>query len=939
MMKPLFALPIFLLCIFSSPVAAQDLSRSIEVRSTSPELLETNPGNIVTASFLVSSQAGTEGEFSEELTLPLTWQKVASDELAFRLGPGESQVRVVAFLVPPSADAGRYRIGYSIRSQTDYGIQKAHSLTVVVLPVLELDLRLEDKPVLVIAGENYKVHLRLENQGNGATEINLSAKPSPDCPVKIEPVRMTLKAGESRRLTVEAATDEKLGRKITQTIQITARAEKTTGEVASVKQAASVEIVPRMAGAPDPYFRLPGKASLVGAGQKGKAGLQLELSGWGSLDEEGRRRVDFQFRGPDVQDKSPWGRKDESRISYQNEQVELHLGDRSFRLSPLTQRSAYGRGAQADVRKKRIRFGAFYAKDRWGEPKPRMTGAYLAYRFGDRIDVKGNFLSKNRDSTVSVRGYQARIYSVQTEFDLHPDMKLDLECGMGQGEGKDQNRGFAYRLDLTGRISNRVDYSVEKTRAEPTYLGYYNDADYTSGAVNFRVWRQLRANIFYRSHKNNLEVDSTLGPANREESHQAGLRYSFPSGPEISADYRRLARRDDILPPDYHYEEKAIRLGVIQTFGSLRMNAQVERGEFEDKLLATKSDDLERYSLYASFHPAYRQSLNLYARLGHSSFTGTPERTKSLGLSGSWLIKSNLSVSLDFRRDDSGSSQGQDRSSMISSLCYTFPNEHTILLRSQWLRYDRATQEDLWFFAVYTVPLRIPVGKKKSFGVLKGRVVDQESPTQSPLSRVVLTTDGATAITDDEGEFVFPSLNPGIHYLRAEKGSIGLNRVTTQKQPLAVEVKGGKTTEIQMGVVTSGTISGRVILSAPESDRRLTAADDADSDSLFVVGSGGEALGASHDEGEPGLAQVVVEIADQQEVLRQITDPEGGFSFEDLRPGRWTLKVYENNLPAHHYMERDRFEIDLKPGGEEKINLKVLPRLRPIEIIEEGKIE
>jgi len=37
--------------------------------------------------------------------------------------------------------------------------------------------------------------------------------------------------------------------------------------------------------------------------EKGK-GLPLKLSGSGSLDEEGKRKIDFLFHGPNLQDKS-----------------------------------------------------------------------------------------------------------------------------------------------------------------------------------------------------------------------------------------------------------------------------------------------------------------------------------------------------------------------------------------------------------------------------------------------------------------------------------------------------------------------------------------------------------------------------------------------------------------------------------------------------------
>jgi hypothetical protein len=73
--------------------------------------------------------------------------------------------------------------------------------------------------------------------------------------------------------------------------------------------------------------------------------------------------------------------------------------------------------------------------------------------------------------------------------------------------------------------------------------------------------------------------------------------------------------------------------------------------------------------------------------------------------------------------------------------------------------------------------------------------------------------------------------------------------------------------------------------------------------------------------------------------VRQLTDPKGVFSFDDLRPGQWRVKVYDYDLPPYHYLEEEEFQIDLKPGEKKEITVRVLPRLRPIQIIEEGEIE
>ena len=1091
-----------LLCFFFlrfSPSFAEDKGRGVEVRSTSPEILEIEPGKIVSGSFLISNHTEQEEEFLEKLALPAGWQEIVTDEFTLKLKAEEQQVRVVAFLIPLTSPAGRYQIRYSVQSQRDYSIVDSDTVLVAVLPVIKSQILVEDKPELVIAGDSYQVHLRFVNGGNSKTDVRLQIKSTPDYPVKMNPSEMALEAGKSQIIKVEVRTEEELKQRIKHTLEIKAEAEESKNGGFSVRQRVSVEIIPKVTGESDPYHKLPVQVALIGAGQDGKSGFQVELSGSGDLDEEGTQRLDFLFRGPDIQDRSRRGKRDEYRISYHYEHLSLHFGDRSYSLSPLTDRLSYGRGVEANVHHRSFGFGAFRLKNRWGKPEARKVGTYLSYRFSDKFGIKGNFLTKNKEATPSFGGYDDRIYSIQAEIKPNERLDLGLEFGFGESDREDRFSDLAFRVDLDGRIFKQIRYSFEKTHAEPEYFGYYNDADYTSGTISFPVYRKLRGNVGYRAYKSNLDIDSTKGAANREESYQSSISYSLPFGTLISLGYKDLIREDYLLPSDYDYEEKTWKLGLTQTLGKFCLSTHIERGRFEDRLLGTKNDNLERYSLYASLRPSYRQTISLYARTGHNSFTASSERIRSAGFSTSWHIKDNVSLSLNYRRDESVSETNQKRSDIFSSLNYTLPNKHTIALRYQWSKYEQRKKEEFSFSAVYTLPLKIPVGKKKSTGVLSGVVYDDEVPTKPPIPGVILTVRGATAITNDNGEFIFPSLKPGSYYLAAERSSIGLNRIPNEKLPVMTEVKGGEIVEIEVGVVTSCRISGRVAAFALDSDEKLGdqdtsiisgstasrqgmermfypelkqpahsikllktkeaisvcpdvsfemrcfkgsekevyscgkevflkassegiilsegeeekfeekiervvfipkdkrfrfslngkdyggilevifAAKDsslsalnwlwmedcpkevvtfetgnqaisefealtaqavtASSENLFLIGPGEEEKFEKDDlrKGK-GLGNILVEITNGKAVLRQLTNQKGKFYFEEMRPGTWTLKVHDRDLPAYHYLEEEQFQIDLKPGEQRDIVARVLPRLRPIQIIDQGPL-
>jgi hypothetical protein len=170
-----------------------------------------------------------------------------------------------------------------------------------------------------------------------------------------------------------------------------------------------------------------------------------------------------------------------------------------------------------------------------------------------------------------------------------------------------------------------------------------------------------------------------------------------------------------------------------------------------------------------------------------------------------------------------------------------------------------------------------------------------------------------------------------------ERSSIGLDRVPTEKFPLLIEVKHRKAAEIEIGVVRSCRISVRVKVLPSAPDKKQSGEQMRSGDSLLWIGPG-EEEGFEKENLVKILGNTLVELTDGKENLRQFTDQNGGFVFEDIRPGKWILKVHDDDLSSQYYLEQKKFEIELKPGEKKEVVARVLPRLRPIQIIEEGEI-
>lgn len=880
---------------------------------------------------LVSNNTEREEVFFEELKLPPGWQVITTQGIPFKLKAKEQEVRIIAFSVPITYPAGSYQVTYSVRSQRDYGITDSDAFSVVVLPVLKLQMIVEDKPEAVIAGEIYEARVQLINRGNSKIRIKIEPKAVPDFPIKVEPSEITLEVGKAQMLRIEVKTDEKLKEKITHILKIKAQGEEVKNGTISAEQSFSVVIIPRVTGEFDPYHRLNAQVRLTGVSENGKSGFQAEFTGSGSLDEEGKRRVVFLFRGPDIQDKSRFGERDEYRFSYYDNLLDFHLGDRSYSLSPLTVQYKYGRGSEVNIHPGKLGVGAFYLKTRWEEPEERELGTYVKYKFNNTFSIKGNFLIKNRDSSSSSVDYHDKIYSIQAKINPNEKMDLDLEYSFNDSEREKKYSDNAYRVGLRGQFPNQLWYSLEKIHAGSKYFGYYNDTDYTTGTITIPIYQKLRGNFSYRSLKDNLDLDPAKSTANRETSYRAGVSYPFSSRTNISLDYEDFHREDRLLPIDYNFDEKVLILGLGQSFQRVSFQALIERGELENRLLG-KTYSLERYSLYAYFRPSEWQTYSFYTRIGHERYTVSLERTKSAGASATWNIINNLIININYNKNNFSSEKGQEQDNLLSTISYILPNKHFLTFRSYWSK-SKGSKEESSFVLSYTIPFKIPVSKKKSIGMLKGRVYDGEKEGRPPIPNVILTAGDATAVTDKKGGFIFPSLKPGTYFLKIEKGSIGLHRVTTEKLPVMVEIKGGETTQVEIAAVTSCRISGRVVIFTSNNNGK---------NNVHINGNGKENIN-NNDKNNlkeiGGLSNILVEITNGKEKLRELTDEKGRFSFEEMRPGKWTVKVYDENLPVHHYLETEEFSVELTPGEEKEIIFRVLPRIRPIQIIEEGEVK
>jgi outer membrane protein OmpA-like peptidoglycan-associated protein len=345
--------------------------------------------------------------------------------------------------------------------------------------------------------------------------------------------------------------------------------------------------------------------------------------------------------------------------------------------------------------------------------------------------------------------------------------------------------------------------------------------------------------------------------------------------------------------------------------------------------LTDQSSRLEIYNLFVSYMPTIKQSYTTYVNYRKDNNYLEKRRSSiSAGLDSSFRIDSKTNLGLNFQaREYKYTNRDYVIMNFDLRLMQTLWNNHKISAHGRYSssgnRLSKLSEyrNTSAIMLEYIVPLKLPVSRKKDIGMVKGHVYNND--TKKPIPDVIIMLGKVIAVTDKDGYFVFPSLKPGTYKLNVNTSSIGIGYIVSPEVPKEVTVKDNKETKIEIWVTQSAVVSGQVMVYVFE---------DNNNNGYLNNNKNGEAkLVESH-----GLANTLVELINEKEAKSLVTDRDGSFSFEGLHPGKWTLKVSDNDLPENHYFDKNSIEFNLKPAEKADVFIKVLPKIRRIKILEEN---
>ena len=239
----------------------------------------------------------------------------------------------------------------------------------------------------------------------------------------------------------------------------------------------------------------------------------------------------------------------------------------------------------------------------------------------------------------------------------------------------------------------------------------------------------------------------------------------------------------------------------------------------------------------------------------------------------------------------------RNRSLLALKANYKTNNKHEIGVSVNYnLRKSSINNTQLTASLNYTYTLNIPVSRKEDIGSLQGKVINKGVDN---VEGIIFTLAGNIAITDKNGEFDFPFVKTGTHFLFMDNSKSGLNSIAETPGPYKIEIMPGEQYSFEVSLTKSGKISGTILIEEDENK---------DKEGFIPV--------------KEELKNLIIEAGNGNETYRVFTKNDGTFNFNDLRPGQWKVKVYDRGIPKGYKLETDEYNINLT--SEQEKNFKVI---------------
>lgn len=891
MLKTAYVLILNVIFFQSLSVNASEL----EIKPLNRTRKEVDAGISINVLVTFLNNVNKEKELGIKLLSPGDNWKLIADYLNIPIDSSSSLSKIIGIQIMKNLKAGDYSIELEAFDKSDGKTFGQISIPITVKPRLGIQLDKFDVPSYFFAGDTLTTYFKIKNLSNLDVQVSTSLANG----LHQEKKTIPLKKDSSYIYPVKVFLPDKISNYTRESVVLDAFVQDKPETRKSTYQ--TFEVFPVGNAKVDFYNRYPVKiaGNMVASNRYGKMAYSsmYDLSGGNYIDKGRSYYLDFHIRGPNRTGNALLGLNDEYNMNLKSSWFEVSLGDNGYDLSDLTESSRSGRGLRLEFKHKKFSIGSFYHAPRYFPSIRNVYSVYSLFQPNRENRMLLGFLSKKDTLGMDSRlltfaGNITPVSWLKTEFELAAGNQLNIWSK-------------AYKLGIflsRPAISTFFSY----TYADPNFPGYVTNTHRLNSGLSINL-KKIGFSLNYNQNYSTLALDTLFSNAPFSSSMSMSVYYRFTPAHTLTVGGFISSLTDRSPIPLFNNDRTTGRMSFSSKIAHLGIQLQGEFGTIKN-LLDSSREVSDFYSGSLSVNYLLNQTFIMAGFLnyqGGKQFRLIGSERLYYGISIGAKLGSFLNLTLQYNNNYELKDYTQDRSLLSLQLNGKLNASNELNLGVSYnLMKNTLDKKELNIQARFIHTLNVPISKKKDIGSFSGMIVNNGVES---VSGIILNLNGLTAITDKKGKFRFPSIQVGTYPLLMIQTSLGLHTTAETPGPYFIKIEPGKETKFELSLTKSARIAGRIVIK-----------DDEKSSQKGYIMTKYE------------FERIIVEASNGTEVFRLYATSDEPFSFEDLRPGKWHVKVYPNGIPQGYQLLTENFDYTLTPGANQAVEVLVGKKSRQI---------
>ena len=873
------------------------------------------PGTTSTIAFKIENKEAKNHEYDVVVSTSSPFIVPVITKSTIEVDAQKQSLFIVPIQVVAKAASGIYEVVIDLKEKTTQSYQKI-TKKITIAAFKNITLTKIYAPEYVKAGDTIKADFLLENNGNVLEAIHVGTNGVLENANK----QIALSPGAAITLQVYQLTNKKLARNDHLSIHTTAYSSIDSNYKKIAYANTTVLAVNPLD--EDIYFRFPVQASVayINMRNQGKhfRGFQAELYGNASLSNKYTNNLEFHIVTPSPMPFNTYSKYEEYAIAYKNKKWWMHLGDKSFSSSYLTDYARYGRGVEMHYKFKQITIGGFYNSPRFFKDIKAAFHVFSSVALSKETELSAGYYFKKPDTT-QFSDINTSTYFVKenthlpfirfTSNFLKNRLKLSTEAAHSQSKNL---KGHGFLLQASGGFE-KLTGNFQWIKTTPQFNGYFKNTSSINGHVNYFLWSKLSINASYLKDARNVQRDTLFLSAPYTTSFYTGLNYGYNKWGSLSIYGGNRSSQDRMEFKRFDYKEDYLRLSLNQKIAFINLNLESQWGKTTNYLTGLNGNfeyysagiAVQKKNTLLSLFGTYTKSSRYQLKNQEQFFYGAQFNSR---------ITEKSQINISYQNNFKIEEYYMDRNLFDVQYSQQIFKSHRVELSGRYaLQQGELKDKDFIASVKYVVQINAPIQKIATYTKVMGRVSTSGSEKRKPIR---LLLNGKVTETDKDGNFIFKNVVPGDYYFDIDRTSIAIDEIPDIPLPMQIQVT--KVGEVfNFGITKAAGITGRVVSNEVAHIDGITNTD----------------IHAKLK--KESSSQVIIEISNGTQIIRKTCALNQAFDFTYLKPGNWMVKVYRNGLDKSYIILNDSFNFELKPTHQKTIEIQVVKKALEIKYQQE----